>query len=211
MLTGTQIKTLRNQLNLSQQELAEKADVSLITISNIERGKQKNPKIQTLQRISDVFSEMGFTPAAPTPAMPDFVQNPYANVAIDRNKKTILIIDDSKAERVLLRAWLEKGYEKDALQIIDADSPETGYAAFQQLKPDCILLDFMMFGLNGFQFMLNLKQNYANLPPIIFITSFDDPQLEQRARAAGAASFCNKKDLSPEVLANILNKALKEA
>jgi len=208
MLTGDQIRTLRNQLNLSQQELADKAEVSLITISNIERGKQQNPKIQTLQRISDVFSEMGFAPQINTPQLPEFEQNPFANITVEANKKTILLIDDSKAERVLLRVWLEKAYGKDELQIVDADAPETGLAAFQHLNPDCILLDFMMFGLNGFQFLLNLKQNYANLPPIIFITNFDDPQLEQRARAAGAAGFCNKKDLTPETLANIINKAL---
>jgi transcriptional regulator with XRE-family HTH domain len=49
---GQTIKKLRKKRKLSQTELAEKADVSLMTISRIERGEH-DPHLRTLKRIAD--------------------------------------------------------------------------------------------------------------------------------------------------------------
>ena len=48
---GQKIRELRKQQKLSQTELAEKADVALMTISRIERGEH-DPHIRTLSRIA---------------------------------------------------------------------------------------------------------------------------------------------------------------
>lgn len=48
---GRKIRELRKQRNLSQTELAEKAGISFITISRIERG-ERDPHVKTLARIA---------------------------------------------------------------------------------------------------------------------------------------------------------------
>jgi transcriptional regulator with XRE-family HTH domain len=48
---GQEIRRLRKERRLSQTELAEKADVALMTISRIERGEH-DPHIRTLGRIT---------------------------------------------------------------------------------------------------------------------------------------------------------------
>jgi transcriptional regulator with XRE-family HTH domain len=48
---GQRIRELRKERGMSQTELAEKSDVSLITISRIERG-ERDPHVMTLARIA---------------------------------------------------------------------------------------------------------------------------------------------------------------
>ncbi len=49
------IKKLRKQLKLSQEELAKKADITYSTLIKIESGANKNPTINTLQKVADTL------------------------------------------------------------------------------------------------------------------------------------------------------------
>lgn len=48
----SQLKTLREELGLSQRELAVQSGVDRTTISNIERGAAKNVTMRTLEKLS---------------------------------------------------------------------------------------------------------------------------------------------------------------
>lgn len=56
MVRSTKVKRLREKLGLSQEKLARLADVSNNTIINIESGKQQNPRVETLKRISKALN-----------------------------------------------------------------------------------------------------------------------------------------------------------
>lgn len=58
---GQRIRELRKERKLSQTELAEKADVALMTISRIERGEH-DPHLTTLWRISKALGVSVFDP-----------------------------------------------------------------------------------------------------------------------------------------------------
>lgn len=49
------IKKLRKKHNLSQEQLAKKADITYSTLIKIESGNNKNPTLETLQKIAGVF------------------------------------------------------------------------------------------------------------------------------------------------------------
>ena len=49
------IKKLRKKHNLSQEELARKAEVTYSTLIKIESGANKNPTLETIQKIADAF------------------------------------------------------------------------------------------------------------------------------------------------------------
>lgn len=81
--------------------------------------------------------------------------------------KTVLIIDDEKDARDLLRFYISQHEE---LHIIGESS--NGLEAVQkinQLKPDTIFLDIQMPGLNGFEVLTQLDE----IPEIIFSTAYD--------------------------------------
>lgn len=80
----------------------------------------------------------------------------------------VLIVDDSPTEIHVLKTMLEKhGFE-----IISAESGEDGIALAKSDKPDVILMDVVMPGLNGFQATRQLTNDpeTANIPVIIVTT-----------------------------------------
>ena len=54
MLSGN-IKKLRKQHKLSQEELAKKADITYSTLIKIESGANKNPTLETIRKIAGAF------------------------------------------------------------------------------------------------------------------------------------------------------------
>ena len=81
---------------------------------------------------------------------------------------TILIIDDSPTELHLFQNMLEK----NGFDTVVADSGEEGLKQAKMSKPDCILMDVVMPGMNGFQATRKLSQDpiTANIPVIIITT-----------------------------------------
>lgn len=53
---GNKIKELREKLNMSAKDLSLKSNVGQSTISEIETGKAKNPKMDTLQKLADALN-----------------------------------------------------------------------------------------------------------------------------------------------------------
>ena len=54
-MLSTNIKKFRKKSKLSQEELAKKTDITYSTILKIESGVNKNPTLETLSKIADVF------------------------------------------------------------------------------------------------------------------------------------------------------------
>lgn len=82
--------------------------------------------------------------------------------------KKILVIDDSPTERFFVTDLLtKKGY-----QIVVAENGEEGIAKAKAEKPDLILMDVVMPGLNGYQATRNLTrdEDTKNIPVIICTT-----------------------------------------
>lgn len=81
---------------------------------------------------------------------------------------TILIVDDSPTETHVIKGIVEKGGYK----VITADSGENGIAEATASKPDLILMDVVMPGLNGFQATRQLSRNPDTAEiPIIMVTT----------------------------------------
>lgn len=81
---------------------------------------------------------------------------------------TVLIVDDSPTEAHILRTVLEKnGYD-----VITAENGEDGIAVTKQQKPDAVLMDVVMPGLNGFQAtrQITTDPETASIPVIIVTT-----------------------------------------
>ena len=82
----------------------------------------------------------------------------------------ILIIDDSPTELHLFQGMLEK----NGFNTLVADSGEEGLRQARTSRPDCILMDVVMPGMNGFQATRKLTQDPATAGiPVIIITTKD--------------------------------------
>ena len=54
-MLSTNVKKLRNQKKLSQDQLARLADIPYNTLVKIESGRSNNPTFETLSKLADVF------------------------------------------------------------------------------------------------------------------------------------------------------------
>ena len=102
---------------------------------------------------------------------------------------TILIVDDEPVNLALLAQHLRPTY-----RVLAATSGAAALAvAGSEPRPDLVLLDVMMPGLDGYAVLERLRADPAtrNLP-VLFLTAAADHQQEERALAAGAADYITK-------------------
>lgn len=107
----------------------------------------------------------------------------------DKKKPLILVVDDSKLMRHTLRDFLEnQNYE-----VIEASNGMEALSVFDNLKPDIVLMDFVMPGMDGVATCFQLqKLPDGKNSPIIMITSLEDEKSVNLAFEAGATDYINK-------------------
>ncbi|MFZ5510834.1 MAG: sigma-54-dependent transcriptional regulator [Pseudomonadota bacterium] len=116
----------------------------------------------------------------------------------------ILIIEDEATLAKNIVTYLQRyGYEARA-----AMSAEEGLAQIDSYKPDVVLLDFHLPGMNGLELVARLRRSDAHLP-VIMITGHGSVELAVEAMKAGAYDFLTKP-VSLGKLKLLLEKALGE-
>jgi PAS domain S-box-containing protein len=113
---------------------------------------------------------------------------------------TIFIVDDEPAILRLLKATLlDAGY-----QAMIAQEGVSALQHIEQFKPDLILLDVMMPGLDGFEICRRLKANpQTQHIPVIFMTALEDTINEVKGFQLGAVDYIIKPFQAQMVLARI--------
>lgn len=110
--------------------------------------------------------------------------------------KNILVVDDSLTERFFSVDFLTKaGY-----QVTTAENGEEGIAKARAMKPDLILMDVVMPGLNGFQATRTLTRDEETKHiPVIVCTSKGQETDKIWGLRQGAADYV-VKPVNPEEL-----------
>ncbi|MCR5088327.1 MAG: response regulator [Oscillospiraceae bacterium] len=110
-------------------------------------------------------------------------------------KHTILVVDDDKTNLQLVRSILEGSYE---LQL--ALSGEMALRFVSRHRPDLILIDLMMPGMDGKETVRRIRLEKANMNiPFVFLTASQDPDVETDCLDMGASDFITKP-IVPKVL-----------
>ena len=101
----------------------------------------------------------------------------------------ILIVDDELRNRQLLEVMLQElGYV-----FLTAVSGEEALEVVAKQRPDLILLDVMMPGMDGYQVATKIKSDAATSGiPIILLTALDDRNSKAHGLRAGAKDFLTK-------------------
>lgn len=112
----------------------------------------------------------------------------------------ILLVDDQPANLRVVTTLLERqGY-----QVTTADDGVVALESSRQFKPDLILLDMMMPGMDGFEFMREIKLDPELIRiPTVFLTAAQDRELLLRAFDAGVVDYVTKPFIPEELLARV--------
>ncbi|MGB3650352.1 MAG: response regulator, partial [Rivularia sp. (in: cyanobacteria)] len=124
----------------------------------------------------------------------------------DRNQPPqILIVDDQKTLRLVLR----KAIEKQGYQVIEACNGQHCLDICQKQTPDMILLDAMMPAMDGFECSTKLQTLMGDrCPPILMITVLNDQKSIEQAFEVGASDYITKP-INWDLLAQRVNRLLK--
>ena len=114
--------------------------------------------------------------------------------------KRILVIDDDKDVLQFLAGLLGKaGYK-----VLTALDPLQGLMQARRETPDLVLTDILMPAGGGFALLERLTQNTRTMAvPIIVLTGSTEPDLEARAKAAGATRLLRKPCDNADLLAAV--------
>jgi len=116
------------------------------------------------------------------------------------SRQTILVVDDTPENIDLLCGVLESDYRTR----IAANGEKALRIAFSGVKPDLILLDIMMPGMNGYEVCQALKANPDTRGiPVIFVTAMGESRDEQKGLEMGAVDYITKPINPPIVRARV--------
>jgi twitching motility two-component system response regulator PilH len=101
----------------------------------------------------------------------------------------VLIVDDSPTEAHVLKRMLEK----NGFEIVIAENGAEGIDRAKALKPDVVLMDVVMPGLNGFQATRQLSKDAETSEiPVIIVTTKDQETDRVWGLRQGARDFLTK-------------------
>jgi len=116
----------------------------------------------------------------------------------------ILVIDDEKPTLSMFRLFLDAyGYT-----VYTAENATEGLAIFQKEKPEIVLTDIKMPGIDGLVVLQQIKEIDPDTA-VIVITGHGDTALAEQAVALDAVDFINKP-IKKEALDAALKKAKKK-
>ncbi len=112
----------------------------------------------------------------------------------------ILVVDDQPRNLQMLKATLAK----EGFHVITAGSGEEALEVVKEQEPDCILLDVLMPGMDGFDACMHLKADAATRDiPVIFLTGETQLQSIKKGFEAGGVDYITKPFNKQELVARV--------
>jgi two-component system cell cycle response regulator DivK len=119
--------------------------------------------------------------------------------------KRILAVDDQEDNRRILRDLLTSA----GFEVIEAVNGEDAVTLAESQRPDLILMDIQLPGIDGYEATRRIKANPAlRATPLIVVTSYALSGDEAKATAAGADAYVSKP-FSPRALLAKVREHLK--
>jgi len=119
-------------------------------------------------------------------------------------KKILLIEDDKFLRELMVKKLLTMDYD-----VTSAVDGESGLSMIKEIKPDVVLLDLILPGINGFEVLEKAKQNpeIADIP-VIILSNLGQKEDIERGQKLGAADFMIKAHFTPQEVVNKIKTIL---
>ncbi len=117
----------------------------------------------------------------------------------------VLLVDDTRTLLSLIQVYL-LGWQ---LQFIEARDGIEGLAKAREQKPDLIVSDIRMPGMDGFEFCAAVRADRTlHGVPFVMLTSLTDEMSRRKGKLVGASAFVTKP-IAPDQLRGIVAELLK--
>src|ERR1051325_5196416 len=108
--------------------------------------------------------------------------DPNVSTRLGEGSPTILLVEDFDDTRLMMKMWLgENGY-----RVLEAETGEEGVQLAQKERPDLIIMDMMMPGMNGLDATQLIRQDRAlSRTPLVAVSAYGAAAYRQLALEAG--------------------------
>jgi two-component system phosphate regulon response regulator PhoB len=114
--------------------------------------------------------------------------------------KTILIVDDESAIREMIRMSLEMA----GFECLEAADSHKAHSLIVDQKPDLVLLDWMLPGMSGVEFLRRLKREESTSElPVIMVTAKTEEDNKIQGLDVGADDYITKPFAPREIISRI--------
>ena len=127
-------------------------------------------------------------------------------IVLDKTKPLIVIVDDDESVCRAIRR-LVRSLAMDAETFRSGQDFLDLLEAMPSFRPDCLILDMQMPGINGLGVQERLTKTGKTIP-VVFITAHDEVGVREKALAGGAVAYL-RKPFNDELLVKTLAEALK--
>ena len=101
----------------------------------------------------------------------------------------VLVVDDEATQRLLTGQYLEQA----GFEVVEARDGEGALQAYEQHRPDLILLDVRMPKMDGFTVCVRIREMVDGAEvPIVMVTGLDDIESLEHSYKSGATDFITK-------------------
>jgi DNA-binding response OmpR family regulator len=114
----------------------------------------------------------------------------------------ILICDDERPLRELIKAVLGDRY-----RYVEAEDVEQAQAILRATKPEAIVLDVMLPGKSGIEFLGELRSQPEEAIPVVVVSAWQSADDQRSALNAGADAFIGKP-FDPNDLASVVESLI---
>lgn len=125
----------------------------------------------------------------------------------DRERLRVLLVDDQDLVRSGLRMILES---QPDIEVVEAADGASGLVAAAEIRPDVVLMDLRMPGMDGIEATRRLTA-MADPPMVVVLTTFDLDQHVYDAIRAGATGFLTKSVARADLVAAVRAAARGDA
>lgn len=116
----------------------------------------------------------------------------------------VLIADDEQAVRIGMRSFID--WKKNDFELVgEAKDGKTALTLIQQTKPDIVITDLKMPGMDGLELINALNGNNFH-GKILVLSNYDEFDLVRNAMKAGASDYLLKVTMEPDELLDILKQ-----
>lgn len=115
----------------------------------------------------------------------------------------ILVVDDVDSNVLLLKVLLNN----EKFQVVTANNGAQAIEQVTKEKPDLILLDVMMPGMDGYEVAVRLKSNQDTRDiPVVFLTALNDTSSVVKGFRTGANDFISKPFNKEELIIRVIHQ-----
>jgi len=116
------------------------------------------------------------------------------------NKIRVYVVDDHPVVRNGLKALV--GYENDMEVVGEACDGESAVRLAQELRPDVVVMDVSMPGMNGIEATAHLRKGCPEVR-VVALTAYEERSYLQQVMAAGASGYVLKRSAAADLVGAI--------